>query len=196
MAVVADAIAAQLAKLLPRGSVWRVEAGSNLYKVLLAAADELARVFQRAEDLLDEAHPPTVDELLAEWEEEFGLPEVCSSGDLTLADRRLLLAAKLAQLGGQDRQYFIDVAAKMGLTITIEEPQPFYVGVWGCTDPVGEIAWKFTWIVHAPPAGEAFFEVATGTVGEPLVSRGSENLGCIFTKIKPAHTEVVVLGDA
>lgn len=189
MDLTAEQITQALVRLLPRGAAWRTGEGRNTYRVLQADADELLRVYGRAEDLRAEAHPATVDELLPEWETEYGL----SAGDRSLTERRLALAAKLVARGGASRQYFIDVAAALGVEITIEELQPFYVGLHGCGDPIGEVDWKFTWVVYAPAPGSAvYFDVATGVIGQPLVSYGSsELLEQTLQDIKPEHTVLV-----
>jgi uncharacterized protein YmfQ (DUF2313 family) len=196
LGVTSDQVARQLEKLLPRGAAWRGAATRYVYRLLQAAADELVRLYGREEDLRAEAHPISIDELLDEWELELGLPPPCVTEELTLEERIAAVSAKLAQTGGQSRQYYIDVAARLGIDITIEECTPFYVGTHGCGDAVGEIDWKFTWIVHAPLQGTTYFDVATGVVGDPLVASNSAVLDCMFQSIKPAHTVLVVHYDA
>ena len=190
MGVTASQITQALTRLLPRGAAWRTTAGRNLYRVLQAAADELLRVYGRADDLLAEAHPLSIDELLDEWEHDLGLPDDCVTFAQTDDERRAAIAAKLRAVGGQSRQYYIDVAAGMGVSITIEELQPFYVGVDGCGDGIGGAEWIYTWVVHAPPFGaETYADCATAVAGDPLASGGgSVLLECTFQGIKPAHT--------
>ena len=169
MAVGADTIAQQLRRLLPHGAAWDSSPTSTTYKLLLAGADELKRIYGRVTDLLSQAHPDTVDELLAEWEAEYAL-----SGGGGTAARRAAIKTAMRRVGGQSRQYFIDVAAGLGIVITITEPTPFYVGTHGCGDAVGEIAWAFTWIVTAPAGADV---AALSTALQP---------------IKPAHTTLII----
>ena len=145
MALTADAIAAQLRRTLPKGALWEAAPGSVMFARLLAAADEVLRLYGRTADLRNQAHPGEADELVDEWEAEYGL-----QGEGTLTQRRAALTAKYRAVGGQSPQYYIDVAAGLGLVITIEKTRPFYLGTHGCGDPVGEIEWAFTWIVRAP----------------------------------------------
>jgi uncharacterized protein YmfQ (DUF2313 family) len=172
---VAATIARQLVKLLPQGAAWPRTEGSFLAKLLLASGDELERVYARAAKLLDEAHPATADEMLEDWEREYDLPSACITEAQTLDDRRAAIAAKRLQVGGQSRGYYIGVAAGLGIVIEIEEHKPFYVGVHGCGDPIGEIDWQFRWTVHAP-AGTA--------------AARRELLECALGEILPEHTEV------
>lgn len=153
MALTADAIAAQLRRTLPKGALWEAPVGSVMWRMLLATADEVLRIYGRAAALRDEAHPGSVTELVDEWETEYAL-----AGDGDLAARRAALLAKYRAVGGQSRQYYIDVISGLGIVITIEEPKPFYVGTHGAGDPVGEIDWAFTWVVRAPGADVALIE--------------------------------------
>jgi uncharacterized protein YmfQ (DUF2313 family) len=89
-ATAADAYARMMESLLPPGRAWRLIGQSFLHKVFMACADELGRLDQRMRDLLDEADPLTVDELLPEQEAELALPS-----DGTLAERRARVVARL-----------------------------------------------------------------------------------------------------
>jgi hypothetical protein len=68
----ADAYARMMTALLPPGRLWRL-VGSVLSDLLLACADELARLDARVDDLLDEADPSTATELIPEYESELDL---------------------------------------------------------------------------------------------------------------------------
>lgn len=69
----AEAYARMQALLLPPGRLWQLVPESLVYKLLLGAADELARVDERARDLLRESDPATAVELLPEYEEQFAI---------------------------------------------------------------------------------------------------------------------------
>lgn len=69
---VADSYARQMKALLPPGRLWRMVA-SVLADFFLACAQELERIDARVQDLLREGDPRTTDELLPEWEKEYGL---------------------------------------------------------------------------------------------------------------------------
>ena len=58
----AAAYADQLKQLLPRGRLWLLEADAKLRALLLAIAEELARVDARGVDLINESDPRTADE--------------------------------------------------------------------------------------------------------------------------------------
>lgn len=68
-----EAYARMMMDLFPLGRLWRPIA-DLLTAVILACADELGRLDARTIDLLNEADPRDVDELLPEYERELGLP--------------------------------------------------------------------------------------------------------------------------
>ena len=85
----------QYKALLPPGRLWdslRRE-GSVADDFWAAQAEEFARVDQRAEDLLAEANPYTAFEMLPDWEEWAGLPDVCAG---SLASPRARLSDRIA----------------------------------------------------------------------------------------------------
>lgn len=116
----AASYARQLKQLLPRGAVWNLEAGSGVNKVLLAIADELARVDARGLNLIDEADPRTANETIADWERMLALPDdrvlVIPA---TLALRRIAVTQKFVSLGGQSVAFFTALALACGYVITI-----------------------------------------------------------------------------
>jgi Uncharacterised protein conserved in bacteria (DUF2313) len=85
----AEAYARTLRFLLPPGKLQR-ELDAFLAKLLLANAQELARVDQRGQDLITEADPRTTTELLPDFEKMLAL-----SGDATLAERRARVVSVL-----------------------------------------------------------------------------------------------------
>lgn len=86
--------AQMLMQLLPRGRLWRFLPGASiLYSVLLASADELDRVDQRANDLLNEADPSTASETLPEHERQLGITTPAA----TVEERRANIVARLVR---------------------------------------------------------------------------------------------------
>lgn len=184
---------AQLQALLPQGFAWPREADAALTKLLLAWADELARVDGRAADLIEEADPRTTAELLADWERVAGLPDPCVealAGTQTTAQRRAALVAKLTTIGGQSAAYYIALAASLGYTITVTEFRPFVAGsVAG--DALTNDEWIFAWQVNAPAESIVAFAAGRSCAGEPLRAWGNELLECVINRLRPAHTHVL-----
>lgn len=88
----AEAYARMMRLLLPPGVLWKQDLDSTLSATLLASADELARVAQRAADLLREGDPRQADELLPEYEADLRL-----AGDGTLAERQARVVSLLVR---------------------------------------------------------------------------------------------------
>lgn len=186
----AEAYRAQLQALLPSGAAWPRESNTALARFLAALAEEFARVDFRAEQLVDEADPRTTAELLADWERVAGLPDSCVTVAQTTQERRDALVAKLTNLGGQSRQFFTDLAARLGYSITITEFHPFQVGSSAVGDALNGDAWTLAWRVNAPTTTVREFRVGGSAVGDALRSWGNELLECAITRTKPAHTHV------
>lgn len=117
-AFTADAYADQLGQLLPPGKAFNLEVDSVVNEALEGMAQEFARVDGRAVDLLNESDPRSANETIADWEKMLSLPDdrvlVIAA---TLAERQIDVTQKYTSRGGQDRQFFIDLAASCGYTV-------------------------------------------------------------------------------
>lgn len=178
-----------LKALLPRGVLWNLEADSNISKTLLAAADELARIDTRGDDLIREIDPRTTSELLTDFERVYELPDPCLGEDQSTPQRIASLVQKVTAVGGQTAEYYIGVAARLGFTITITEFRKHTVGN-KVNDPIYGVAWNFAWQVNAPLNTVGQF-VVNNTVADPLAWFGNDQLECVIEALKPAHTEVI-----
>ncbi|PTT04323.1 YmfQ family protein [Pseudomonas sp. HMWF006] len=179
----------QLKALLPPGQAFPRESGTTLHNLLDGMSVELARADSRAETLPEEANPATTIELLGDWERVVGLPDKCSGAlEETLQGRRSALLAKLTSTGGQSPSYFIQLAATLGYTVTIEEFKPFRAGHSSAGDPLTNGPWAFTWVVRAPAVSITYFRSGQSASGEPLRTWGNDTLECKINQLKPAHT--------
>jgi len=189
--------------LLPRGIAWTRITTSRIGLYLHAMGDELARAHNRLLDTLTEADPRTANTadsatsdtgfggLLEDWERVLGLPDPCTGlavSDYTIEERRDIAGAKLAAQGGATAAYMIAVAARLGYTITIDEP----LGPWrcdssGCDEPIRDESWAFAWIVNATYDNEEYFR-CDSPCDSPLVDYGTGDLVCTLEALKPAHT--------
>lgn len=118
---------------LPLGPAWdagRID-GSVQNKFWRSYASVLAYTYGRLCDYMDEFYCSTVKESYDQWAEEYGLNNDCDiyGGDLCL---------KVTSIGGQNCDYFVEVARRAGWVITcenVEDPEPiagcFEVGCTG-----------------------------------------------------------------
>jgi uncharacterized protein YmfQ (DUF2313 family) len=183
----AESYTAQLISLLPRGLAWPTRLDTVLWKLLRAIAEELARIHARLERLAWEADPRSTIELLPDWERVAGLPDACVNGT-SLNERRAAVSAKITNVGGQSRQFYIDLAKRLGYSITITEASKFTVQS-RVNDPLSGAMWAYVWQVNAPIATIRRFTVGS-YVNDPLASWGNETLECAIRRLKPAHTLV------
>jgi uncharacterized protein YmfQ (DUF2313 family) len=181
-----------IADLLPWGWAWSRDPNSVLMRTIEGLAVEYARVHQRDCDLLAESYPGTALETLTDWERICGLPDPCTGPLDTIQERRLAILAKLAARGGQSRQYFIDIAAAIGFTITIDEFNAFRVGQNRTSQPLYGEEWMFYWRVTSWEQNQKIiaFRVGQSATRERLRSWGNDMLECLIRGYMPAHTVV------
>ena len=179
----------QLKALLPPGQAFPRDPGTTLHDLLDGMSVELARVDGRASGLPAEANPASTMELLSDWERVAGLPDKCSAVlEETLQGRRNALLTKLTSTGGQSAAYFIELAASLGYTVTIEEFRPFRAGRSVAGDLLTNGPWAFTWLVRAPEVTVTTFRAGLSAAGERLRTWGNDTLECKINQLKPAHT--------
>ena len=189
-----------LMDLLPVGWAWPRDPGSVLSGVWRGVADEAARVQSRACTLLEESDPETAAELLMDWERAFGLPDPCDPDDQTAVERRAALLAKIRSLGGASIAYFVGLAADRGYEIEITERRPFICARSACgyqatPAEVGSPLMRFVWTVALQTARLRWFRTGGGGgqvgVQTHLTIERAEEIECLFSRVKPAHTEIV-----
>lgn len=187
----ADDYRSALASLLPVGPAWPTDANSVLQRFLGALAAEFARLDARAALLWAEVDPARTAELLADHERVVGLPDPCVTTVQTVAERRKALQGRLTSVGGQSKQFFINLASRLGYSVTIDEftsaAQATAAGVLFSGDE-----WAHIWRVNVPTSvGVTPFRAGAGSAGEPLRAWSDEVIECQFNRYKPAHTRVL-----
>lgn len=187
----AEHYAAMLSALLPTGPAWPRHRQSTLQALLLSLAAELGRIDARSVQLVAEVDPSTTSELLGDWERVVGLPDGCVTAVQSVAERRMALESRLTAVGSQSRRFFIELASRMGYSITIDEfrsaAEANAAGL-----PVSGDDWAHTWrVTLGESVGVRFFRAGSGSAGEALKSWGNEAVECQINRYKPAHTRVL-----
>lgn len=134
-----------LQALLPQGLAWTRDPAALLTKLLSGLGATFDRVDRQALQLIEEADPRTTSDLLVDWERVAGLPGVDPVPG-TLGGRRLALVARLVARGRQDEAYFVELAASLGYSATIERFRPFVAGSL-VGDSLTQGTWVFVWDV-------------------------------------------------
>jgi len=185
--------ATSLANYLPGGRAFqqKIIAGSNLRKFLLGLASELFLEEGYLRTYEEETKPDNTVLLLDEWENAVGIPDDCFPGTGTLAERRTHVLVKLASLGVQTEQDFIDLATLFGLTVTI-------------TPTIETVIFPYTFPMQFIPASQARFTITiTFAVvvfnAFPLtfpIQFGDPQhaiLTCLYKKLKPANVDLIFI---
>jgi uncharacterized protein YmfQ (DUF2313 family) len=192
-----DDYAGAFADLLPNGMAWPRYEDSVLMKTIGGFGQIWGDVDRQAMDLLErEGDPRSTLDMLAEWERAFGLPDPCIGIPTTIEQRRILLVQRMTLLGGQSRQFFIDIAAMLGYAITIEELSPIMGGVSRGGDyywEAGAPEIRYYWIVHIGGVPIWWFRGGVGEGGKDHHAEWAAllDLECILQRYKPAHTVVI-----
>ena len=193
-----------LAGYIPDGRAWgtKVVAGTVTRLFLEGLAVEMIRSSELIERFKTQILPDLTTDFLPEWETALAIPDNCFTGTGTLDERRKDVLIKLVSLGVQTRQDFVDLAALLGVAVTITQPLsrqnftytfedveddfPSFTGVFefGHSDR----ATKFTMIVTFLdlPAAVRF----PYTFPMPFLSREVGIVQCLFENLKPANVKL------
>lgn len=181
----------ELLKLLLPHGVYAEDAASLHVKDLAVVAAALDRTQANADDITeDEIYPDRVDELLPEWERVYGITPDTDSPRQSRIDN---LMASVSAVGGQTKDYFIELAARLGYTVTIEEFEPFMAGWSEAGDKVYVEDIVYCWQVNVVDSGikSYFFEAGISDAGDLLNWFSDAFIEGLFNRLKPAHTAVV-----
>lgn len=180
-------LASLIGKLHPGFALGR--RGGVLDSVLSAIAVPVADAEADAEALMVEVDPRTAVKLLADFERVLG-PDPCGrdQGDLSQAERQRIAHQRWTATGGQSLPYLIAVAAKLGVTIEIEEFWPSKAGVLRAGQPLIAEGEQFVWRVKLAPIKEFLFRAGVGQAGDPLGWIVLSGIECELRRIAHSHT--------
>ncbi|MCK4759966.1 MAG: DUF2313 domain-containing protein [Candidatus Aminicenantes bacterium] len=182
-----------LATYMPNGPLFEAKNinDSNFRQLLRGLSGELFTSQGYLVTLNDDYFPDQTTLFLAEWEKALGIPDSCFSGIGSHDDRRRNIVTKLAALGIQTENDFVNLGSTFGVTVTIN---PGY--------DVGSIFPMTFPFVFFPTIKEARFTIVVDFTVEaasrfPLVfpfTFGSDEIAileCVFTKLKPANCNII-----
>ena len=187
----APAILASLVAKLPPGWVLAQRRGV-LDALLEGIAGRLGEAEADAEILMDEVDPRQSVRLLPDFERVLG-PDPCGRdlGERTLEQRQRQAHQRWTARGGQSIPYFIDLAARLGVEIRIEEYWPSQAGVLVAGAPLIAEGEQFTWVVALTLIDEWWFRAGQNVAGDPLGGLTLSDIECELRRLKPAHTQLV-----
>jgi uncharacterized protein YmfQ (DUF2313 family) len=181
-----------LAAYMPGGELFTSKSihDSNFRKLLRGMAGELFRVNGLLREYSPGIIPDETIKFIEEWESALGIPDSCFKATGTIDERRRDILVKLASLGVQTAQDFVDLAAIFGITVTVtaglEEIQfPLVFPVLMFTT---ETEARFTIVIEF--TGN---DVERFTYEFPILFGSGDIaiLECLFNKLKPANCNLI-----
>ncbi|MDK4527060.1 YmfQ family protein [Kingella kingae] len=151
-------------------------------------AHVLDDVQSSAARVLNAMQPETSGEMLTDWERVLDL----SGQGKSYSQRLSAVLLKINAIGGLSIPYFTQLAKSAGYTITIDEPQPFRVGINRAGDRLAEEDIMFIWVVNVQSNSQMVwrFRAGASAAGERLSHFSDSMIERIFQDLKPAHTAV------
>lgn len=176
-----------LAQLLVPGSYLPTE--PNLAAQLQADGNALDAAQASAEQVLGAITPYGAGEMIVDWERVLGLTPAVGATPQQRIDAAI---TKIRQTGGLSIPYFIQLAATLGYTIQIAEPQYAQAGVSRAGDPmwVQDVIW--VWQVQVQGSASIVYQARAGiaAAGDPITSFSDPVIEQVFNDLKPAFTYV------
>lgn len=175
-----------LAMLLPPVSY--TPTAPTLAGELVAEGQALDTAEYSADGVTAAVTPYFAGQLLPDWERVCGITPPAGAG---YQQRQQAVLAKLAETGGLSIPYFTRLAAALGYSITITEPQPFQAGIGQAGDSIAVPDVVFVWRVDVAGGTRAFpFTAGQSAAGDALTTFGEPVIESLFDDLKPAHTFV------
>jgi len=181
-----------LADYLPGGILFASAhvSDSNFRKLLRGMAGELFRSNGLLIEYSEQILPDQTIKFIEEWESALGIPDDCFTATGSLTDRRRDILVKLASLGVQTVQDFVDLATTLGATVTVNSgideitfPLVFPIVMFKTVKEA-----RFTIVVRfTVQAANRFPLVFPITFGDGTIAL----LECLFTKLKPANCDII-----
>ncbi|EME69707.1 hypothetical protein H261_11744 [Paramagnetospirillum caucaseum] len=177
--------------LLPPGRAWPRDPNSLRGQMVAAQSAEFARIDAAFEQILAERSPATALLLLAEWEAVLGLPDECTGGAETIAERRAAAHARMIATGGQSPAYFVELAKALGYDITITQYRARWSGRRRCGESFGAEDMQWTWKVSCTTGTIRPRRFGQSFCGEKFTTWGNYPLVCMIRRLAPAGTVVL-----
>lgn len=167
--------------------------GKNLFKLLMGLGGEFQRVDAIFQSVWDGTNILTTNDVnyIELWEGFVGIPDniFTQTSSLTIEERRQNILIKLRSLGVLTEQDFIDLAALLGVAITIKHGIEFaYPPYTPPFIPMSSYGARFVWIVQGPDLDIASYpEYSVPFFPSAPVSQ----LSSLFEILKPANTILI-----
>jgi len=188
-----DEHAKALLSFLPGGNIFNAKGinTSNLYKLFKGFSAELQRIEQLIYDITNDYDIRITNLLIDRWESAVGIPDDCFTNTVSLDQRRRQVLAKIAARGASTEQDFIDLAAILGFSITIEHLSeidfnpPYDIPL---TLEYGAPESRYVWIIIG---NGVEVNVPPYDIPYSLENASASVIQCFFNKLKSAQTLIL-----
>ena len=154
---------------------------SEVGKLFETIGDALLQAENSANAILDELFVDSTGVFLEDWSRVLGFPR-CGITTLTAQEQRDANLAWLNISKVSTKAFFVDIAAVMGFTITVEDKNDDIT--------LGAFEWRVSSLLDAPIAS-GYFRTGESRCGEALSGVASADaLKCIMLFFAPAHTTI------
>lgn len=181
-----------LAAYMPGGELFINKSvhDSNFRKLLRGMAGELFDTNGYLRSYSAEILPDQTNLFIAEWESALGIPDTCFSGDGSLDERRRDVLVKLAALGVQTADDFVELAAVFGVSVTVNGgfDEIVFPLIFPVTMFNTEREARFTIVIRFTDQADNRFPLTF-----PFIFGSGEIsiLECLFTHLKPANCDLI-----
>lgn len=182
-----------LADYLPSGRLFEASRtdGTNFRKLLMGLSSELFVGEGYLKTISDEYDVRTTTLLIEEWEGALGIPDGCFQADGTIEERRRDVLVKLASLGVQTNEDFVELGSIFGTTISIHagiDVASVFPAVFPFVFFTSATEARFTIVVDfTVEAANKFPLMLPFTFGSGEIAV----LECLFNYLKPANCDII-----
>ncbi|MHB1305385.1 MAG: putative phage tail protein [Acidiphilium sp.] len=181
-------VLAELLAIGPRGDGMPTTPDTNYAQMLLALANELSLVETQMLSFETEIDPLSAVNLLADYERVLGPdPYGRDTTALTIGERQQLAYTRWVEKFGVRPQDFIDLAASLGVTITILEYELTTAGAFAGVELVDHPT-EFAWLVTLPASAVTSAEAGSASAGDLVSSFPPSLVQPVIAARAPAHT--------
>jgi len=165
---------------------------STFRKLLEIFAPEIERFEDVMLEISEEHDINEANVFLPRWESAVGIPDDCFPATGTLEDRRLHVIVKLACMNVATDEDFINLAAKLGKTVTITVLSenafpPYDIPMIPTILPAA----RFIWLVSGANLEGSFppYDIPHSLdIGDLIIQ-------CVFEKLKPSYVKIVFVNN-
>lgn len=150
-------------------------------KMLLGIAEEELRFRAKTDEVYNDYDPRVTTNLIEEWEKTVGIPDDCLTNTGTLQERRDQVLFKLTSFNVTTKQQFEAVATALGITVVIRSGGDPGIGVFPLDFPI-------TFLPDGAPQFTIIADLPIALQSNPI----SNTLLCLYNRLKPANTEVLL----